>query len=170
MLQYKMTAQQQTLQIPPEALFMRIRALCDTGKYLSALALIDLVADYKEKREWKHPSAALLFSYRGLCYLHKKNYRGEAVEICKIAAAMEFFNPDCFLNLGRVYLAHGNRKEAYKAFRKGLMIDPKNATIQREIRLMGARKNPVFTFLSRDHFLNRFFGKWRHKLNRRSQG
>ena len=147
-----------SLQIPPEKIFDRIKVLAETRHYVSALALLDIVEEYREKKEWKYPTAGLLLSYRGLCTARGKKLRSQGLEMCRRAVDMEFFHPDCFLNLGRVYLDLKRRREAHAAFQKGLALDPSFAPIKSEVEKMGRRRQAPLSFLPRRHFLNRFLG------------
>ena len=85
----------------------------------------------------------------------------KALELCRSAAKEEFFNPLLYHNLARVHLAFGFKAEAIRYLRRGLMIDPGNAEIATELRLMGVRRQPVLGFLRRGHVLNRWLGALR---------
>lgn len=80
---------------------------------------------------------------------------------CESAVKQEFFNPDLYFNLSRVYLAFGRRPEALRYLRRGQMIDPGHAGIQRTLSELGRRRLPVVPFLPRRHPLNRVFGSAR---------
>ncbi|UCF81337.1 MAG: hypothetical protein JSV08_02690 [Acidobacteriota bacterium] len=153
----------QSIKIPPEQIFQRVKTLVESGEYNSAFTLLEVFEQYKEERhkEWKYPTPGLILSYRGLCMARgKKNYK-QGLDMCLKASGMEFAYPDCYMNLGRLLLDKGRRMEAMKAFTQAQSIDPKSVPLKREIANMGVRKPPVFPFLSRGNFLNRFFGKLR---------
>jgi tetratricopeptide (TPR) repeat protein len=84
-----------------------------------------------------------------------------ALELCRSAAKEEFFNPDLYHNLANVHLAFGFKAEAIRYLRRGLMIDPGNATMQQELRELGTRAQPSLRFLPRRHPLNRVLGRVR---------
>src|SRR5512135_806078 len=106
-------------------------------------------------------------SYTGLCMALAEGRTKEAVELCERAVEKEFYRPELFLNLGRVYLQAGNRKKAHVAFRKGLSLDRENRGIRQELERMGVRKPPVFPFLDRRHPINKMAGKVLHKMRLR---
>jgi tetratricopeptide (TPR) repeat protein len=83
-----------------------------------------------------------------------------ALELCRSAAKEEFFNPELYHNLARVHLAFGFKAEAIRYLRRGLMIDPGNGAMQKEIRGLGVRRRPVLSFLPRRHPLNRLLGRF----------
>ncbi|MGB9715253.1 MAG: hypothetical protein ACPL1G_02400 [Thermodesulfovibrionales bacterium] len=77
----------------------------------------------------------------------------------------EFYYPVLYLNLGRSYLASGNKKYAVESFQRGLVFDNDNKELLQEIRRLGIRRKPVVRFLSRSHPVNKYIGKILHKLS-----
>ena len=67
-------------------------------------------------------------------------------------------NSDHYLHMGRIYLFADKKTIAIKAFRKGLRIR-KDARIMEELRLLGFRRNPLFSSLPRTHVVNRVTGR-----------
>ncbi len=105
-------------------------------------------------------------SYLGLCLaLHERRFE-RAVELCAFATKQEFFNPELFLNLARVYLAFGFKTEGRRYLLRGQMIDPANAVIGEMLDGLGDRRHPILPFLPRRHILNRWLGTARHALSR----
>lgn len=78
--------------------------------------------------------------------------------LCESAAKQEFFNPELYLNLARVYLSVGRRPEALRYLRRGQMIDPGHLAIREAIRELGLRRIPIVPFLPRRHVVNRMLG------------
>jgi tetratricopeptide (TPR) repeat protein len=66
-------------------------------------------------------------------------------------------NPVHYLNMGKIYLAAGQKQKALKSFREGLKHGG-NSEITAEIRKPGFRKAPLFKFLDRKHPLNKHSG------------
>jgi tetratricopeptide (TPR) repeat protein len=119
------------------------------------------------------PDEPFLLSYYGcLEAILNKNYAygietcSKAIEILKEKTpfGQEFFYPILFLNLGRTYLAAGNKKEAIEAFYGGLAFDYENKNLLREIKKLGMRRKPAMNFLPRSHPINRYIGRILHKL------
>jgi tetratricopeptide (TPR) repeat protein len=106
-------------------------------------------------------------SYTGLCLALAQGKVREGLLLCEKAVEREFYRPELFLNLGRVYLLGGNRRKAHMAFRKGLALDRENRDIRLQLERMGVRKPPVFPFLDRRHAINRFAGKVLYRLRLR---
>ncbi|MBI4823550.1 MAG: hypothetical protein HY805_04885 [Nitrospirae bacterium] len=114
-----------------------------------------------------HPDEPFLLSYYGcLQAIVEKRYK-EGVSTCKRAIERlkasvpfgeEFFYPVFYLNLGRAYLAEGDRKEAFGTFMKGLSYDNENKDLLWEIKKLGIRKKPAISFLPRGNPLNKYIG------------
>ena len=81
----------------------------------------------------------------------------EATALAREAVACEPGNALCYLNLGRVYLADGERRKAIETFRKGLQYSV-NEEILTELERLGTRKSPLFPSFERSHPLNRYLG------------
>jgi len=88
----------------------------------------------------------------------------KALDLCRSAAKEEFFNPALYHNLARVHLAFGFKAEGIRYLRRGLMIDPENAPIMADLKVLGVRRLPPLRFLSRRHMLNRWLGAVRRHL------
>jgi tetratricopeptide (TPR) repeat protein len=107
-------------------------------------------------------------SYYGLSIALVERRFDRALELCRSAAKEEFFNPDLYHNLARVHLAFGFKAEAIRYLRRGLMIDPANASMQADLQELGTRSRPPLGFLPRRHPLNRVVGQLRRWWAERS--
>ena len=65
--------------------------------------------------------------------------------------------------IARLHLAFGFKSEGIRFLRRGLMIDPQNEAILKEMRSLGVRRKPVLGFLRRGHLFNRWFGRLRNR-------
>ena len=127
-------------------------------RYLESLAFFESALNQEERAGNPAPRMKYL-SYYGLSLAMAVGRTNEALEMCERALAVEFYNPDLYLNLARVFLASGNRKRAHKALCQGLRIEKGHAGLINEIRRMGLRRRPTFGFLPRHHVLNRMTGR-----------
>jgi tetratricopeptide (TPR) repeat protein len=105
-------------------------------------------------------------SYWGLLLALVMRKLKEAEKLCEGAIKLDSSAADLYYNLGRVYLMQGRRADALQSFRKGLLIDPDNLVIHRELENIGTRKKAFFPFLSRNNPLNRFAGMLRSRLSK----
>jgi tetratricopeptide (TPR) repeat protein len=143
-----------------------IKTLLQRKNNMSALKLLSTALD-------DYPNDPFLLSYYGcLDAILNKNYK-HGIDTClkaleklkgKIPFGQEFFFPVFYLNLGRTYLAAGNKKEAFDAFYKGLTYDHENKDLLREIKKLGMRRKPAVSCLPRSHPINKYIGMLLHKL------
>ena len=99
----------------------------------------------------------LIQSYLGYCIAMERGQITEALNLCRIAIDAEPNNPEHYLNLGRVYLKARRRDDAIEELRRGLSFGD-NRDITALLERLGVRKQPVFTFLPRNNFLNKYIG------------
>ncbi len=145
------------------------RALSDEAHELFELA-VKKVADnhYDEalpalrKANQLSPDHAQVRSLLGVALARVERDFEQSRALCESAAKQEFFNPDLYFNLSRVYLEFGRRAEALRYLRRGQMIDPGHASIRQSIGELGQRKAPIVPFLPRRHLLNRALGTARN--------
>lgn len=97
-------------------------------------------------------------SYYGLLKALRGGEIGLGLELCTMAIKREFHKAEFYLNLGRIYLAAGNKKGAVSVFKKGLNFDPSNEELNRHLSELGVRKRPVIPALDRSNPLNKFLG------------
>ena len=110
------------------------------------------------------PDHARLRSTLGLAVARAEGDFSEARSLCEDAAKQEFFNPDLYLNLAKVYLRFDRRSEALRYLRRGQMIDPGHEPIRQAIASLGNRRLPIVPFLPRRHPVNRALGTARSKV------
>ena len=145
-----------------------VKKLLKKKKYESALKLVTAALE-------QYPDEPILLSYYGyLEALVHKNYthgintclKAREIVLEKAISGRDFFNPVLYLNLGRVYLAAGNKEDAFEALRMGLIFGNENEDLLCELRELGMRKKPVVPFLQRSNPVNKYIGKVLHGLYR----
>lgn len=100
----------------------------------------------------------VFWSYFAVCLAKVRRDFSTAVELCTLAIKINPKNPLHYVNLGRVYLAEGDKENAIRALHNGLSHCPNNR-IQTELNKFGRRKPPIVSMLKRSHPLNIFLGK-----------
>lgn len=108
---------------------------------------------YKEDKE--NPD---YMSYYGMLKALRGGEIGLGLELCTRAIKKEFFKAEYYLNLGRVYMASGNKKGAIKVFLKGLKFDPQNTEINKYLIELGFRGKPIIPGLDRANPVNKLLG------------
>ncbi|MBI2413641.1 MAG: tetratricopeptide repeat protein [Deltaproteobacteria bacterium] len=108
---------------------------------------------YKEDKD-----NADYMSYFGMCKAVRGGEIGLGLELCTRAIKKEFFKAEFYMNLGKVYLAAGNKKGAIKVFLKGLKFDPQHEEMNRLLIELGFRNKPIIQGLDRANPVNKFLG------------
>jgi tetratricopeptide (TPR) repeat protein len=134
-----------------------LACLDQSGKGLEALALFE-AAVKMDGRARRRPEARYL-SYYGMLLALRAGETGKGLELCRRAAREEFYNPDMWLNLGRVELQAGNRRKAHTAFCRGLRLAPEHRALRRFLSSMGMRARPAIPFLARSNPINIWMGR-----------
>jgi hypothetical protein len=132
-------------------------------EYLAALT------DFLEIYGGEEPPTMLMttktgtgLSYFGLCLaLVQKKFK-PAIDLCKRAIELEFYNTVHHANLARVYVAAGNRKKALETVEAGLKIHPEDEELMSVRKQLGIRARPAVPFLDRANPINVSLGKARH--------
>lgn len=104
-----------------------------------------------------------VLSCLGYCLAREEGEVKRGRSLCVEALKLEPRNALHYLNLGRTYLAANQKTLALESFRRGINIQ-RHAGIIAELTRLGIRKAPVFSFLPRKNFLNRYCGLILHRL------
>ncbi|HUP64009.1 MAG TPA: hypothetical protein VM557_01850 [Thermoanaerobaculia bacterium] len=143
---------------PSEAMRRGIEAVKDE-EYLLGLNLLSDA--YSGKRNAAVPPPDGL-SYLGLCLALVQRKFKPAIEFCEKAIELQFYHPEHYSNLARVYVAAEKRKKAVDAVKRGLKVLPEDEGLARLRDELGQRKSPPIPFLSRNNPLNVLIGRARH--------
>ena len=108
----------------------------------------------------------LVHSYLAVCLAREQGLVTQAVAMCTDAMTSEPSNPAHYLNLGRTHLLAGEKQEAIRMFRDGLLFG-ENRHIRRELDKLGWREPPTFPSLGREHPVNRLLGRLRTRFRSR---
>jgi tetratricopeptide (TPR) repeat protein len=136
--------------------------MTEEGEHLRALTAFLEIYGTDEAPPLSNPKAANGLSYFGLSLaLIQRKYK-TAVELCKRALDLEFYNGDHYANLTRIYMAAGNRKKAIETAQAGLKILPEHEGLLKVRRELGVRARPTVPFLDRAHPINVSLGQARH--------
>ena len=132
-----------------EDLFSKGITAVENGDTVFGLACLEKLFVYGE--------SPLLFSYFAVCLARERGEYDRAFTLISGAQREEPAASVHYLNLGRVHLACGEKREAIRAFRDGLLFghEPR---IHQELKRIGWRSPRVFSRLPREHFLNRYLG------------
>jgi tetratricopeptide (TPR) repeat protein len=130
--------------------------------FLRALNLFYDIYGTDDAAPIRAPKDAGALSYFGLCLALVKKQFKPAIELCRRAADLEFYNGDHYANLARVYLAAGNRKKAVETAEQGLKLIPEHEYLTEVRQSLGFRAKPAVPFLERTNPINVSLGQARH--------
>ena len=132
------------------------------GEYLAALTMFLDLYGTPDSPPLNTPKAATGLSWFGLCVaLVRKEYK-PAIDLCRRAIELEFYNGDHYANLARVYAAAGKRKKAVETANDGLRVAPDDPYVREVRHSLGVRARPAVPFLDRTHPINVSLGQSRH--------
>jgi tetratricopeptide (TPR) repeat protein len=136
--------------LPAREFFARGQRELDRGDWLSALVSFEKAVQLER--------SPIHCTFLALCIARERGQQRTAMAICEGAIAIEPDNPLHYLNLGRIHLLRGDKVEAIRVFREGLKMGRLPLIIE-ELELLGVRKPPVISFLSRDNLINKYLGR-----------
>jgi tetratricopeptide (TPR) repeat protein len=131
-------------------------ALVDEN-YEDAAALFRQAIDVQRERKVHRPEWRYL-SYYGLSLAKSHRPTPEAVRACETAVRAETYNPELYLNLGRVYVMAGKVTRGLEVFERGLKVAPKHVALRKEMTRLDRRSRPPIPLLKRSNPLNRWMG------------
>ena len=136
-------------QAEAEELFQRGILALQQKNSLAALAFFE--------RSYALRKTPLAASYLGFCMAAERGVISDALSLCNQAIEQEPHEPRHYLNLAKVYLKADLKPECLNALRKGIAQgdDPQ---IRLLLETVGVRKTPLFSFLPRGSFLNKYLG------------
>jgi tetratricopeptide (TPR) repeat protein len=145
----------------PQSLDDAIRAAREED-FLRALTMFLDIYGTDEAPPMKTPKDASGLSWFGLALALMRKQFKPAIDLCRRAIDLEFYNGDHYANLSRVYTAAGNRKKAVETADQGLRLSPENDYLLRVRKSLGVRARPAISFLGRDNPVNVSLGQARH--------
>ena len=130
--------------------------------FLRALTLFIDIYGTEDSPPIRTPKDASGLSFFGLALaLMQKKFK-PAIDLCRRAIDLEFYNGDHYANLARVYVAAGNRKKAVDTAEQGLKLVHSHDYLESVRRSLGVRSRPAVPFLDRTNPINVSLGQARH--------
>jgi|MudIll2142460700_1097286.scaffolds.fasta_scaffold49981_3 tetratricopeptide (TPR) repeat protein len=137
------------LNADPDNLLQKGIQLLQQKNHLAALGYFERAYSLR-----KTPLAA---SYFALCIATERGKISDAIVFCCEAIEQDPHDPRHYLNLAKIYLKAKRKAECLETLRKGL-AQGEEPEIRSLLETVGVRKSPIFSFLPRRHFLNRYLG------------
>ena len=130
--------------------------------FLRALTMFLDIFGSEDPPPMKAPKDASGLSWFGLALALMRKQNKPAIDLCRRAIDLEFYNGDHYANLARVYAAAGNRKKAVETAEQGLKLSPEHAYLRQVRKNLGVRARPAISFLPRENPINVSLGQARH--------
>ncbi|MFL6245445.1 MAG: hypothetical protein ACJ74H_05440 [Thermoanaerobaculia bacterium] len=130
--------------------------------FLRALTIFLDVYGSDDTPRIKAPKDAAGLSFFGLALALIRKEMKPAIDLCRRAIELEFYNGDHYANLSRVYDIGGNRRKAIETAEKGLKLVPEHDYLMSVRKSYGVRSEPYVPFLDRTNPINVSLGQARH--------
>ncbi len=133
------------------------------GKFTDALELFrkSVAADSVANLTTTDP---LYLSFYGITLVRTRKNPRLGLKLCKMALKKDDNQqPELYLNLGLAFEKCGKTKKAADTFRKGYRLHPKHPQLLANLQRVSPRRTAPLPFLNRNHFLNKFLGKFLYK-------
>ena len=139
---------------------------CDITKRALISHFAEAFGDYRtaQKEDPRNPHH---LSYYGLTVALGDGNIEQGIVLCREAIHLAPFEPEFYLNLSRVYMKAGHRKQALVTLIEGLALNNESKLLKSELAQVDLRRKPFFGFLHRDNLLNRVTGKLTYPFHRK---
>ncbi len=141
--------------------------LCRQGKWKVGLEILGRIAEL-DRQGTELPG--VFYSYLGYGIARFEGKGREGLALCRHAIKVQFYEPENYLNLARIYLLRNRRYRAVQALQRALKLNPRHGAAVQLAREIGLRRRPLIPFLPRGNFLNRYLGMLRHSLRQKKDG
>jgi Flp pilus assembly protein TadD len=109
------------------------------------------------------PQNPYFLSYYGLALGQASRNWDEAEALCMAALRKRRQVPQLYLNLAELYRCRGRVGDAVEILHDGMRYTGRDSRLVEALGVFGYRRPPVLSFLGRNHPLNRYLGRWRHR-------
>jgi len=138
--------------------------LCRQGRWRAGLEILGQIAE-ADRQGTELPG--LFYAYLGYGIARHERRGKEGLALCKHAIKVQFYEPENYVILSRVYLLRERRGKAVKALHQALKLNARHPEALKLAKEIGLRRRPVIPFLSRDNPVNRYLGMLRHRFSQR---
>ena len=135
--------------------------LCRAGKWKAGMEILGKIAEADRQGT---ELSGLFYSYLGYGIARYEKRGKEGLALCQHAIKVQFYEPENYVLLARVYLLRHRRGKAIEALQKALKLNARHPEAIKLAREIGFRRRPVLPFLSRNNPINRTLGRMRHSL------
>lgn len=139
--------------------------LCRSGQWKAGMEILGEIAE-ADRQGTELPG--LFYSYLGYGIARFERRGKEGLALCQHAIKIQFYEPENYVLLARVYLMRRRRGKAIQALHQALKLNARHPEAIKLAREIGFRRRPVLPFLSRGNPINKSLGRLRHSLTQNS--
>lgn len=138
--------------------------LCRSGNWRAGMEILGKIAEADRQGT---ELSGLFYSFLGYGIARYERRGKEGLALCQHAIKVQFYEPENYVMLARVYLLRRRRGKAIDALQRALKLNPRHPAAVKLAKEIGFRRRPVLPFLPRSNALNITLGKLRHSISQR---
>lgn len=135
--------------------------LCRAGNWKAGMEILGKIAEADRQGT---ELSGLFYSYLGFGIARYERRGKEGLALCQHAIKVQFYEPENYVLLARVYLLRRRRGKAVQSLQRALKLNSRHPEAVKLAKEIGFRRRPVLPFLPRDNPLNKALGKMRHSM------
>ncbi len=136
--------------------------LCRAGNWKAGMEILGKIAEADRQGT---DLSGLFYSYLGYGIARYERRGKEGLALCQHAIKVQFYEPENYVLLARVYLLRERRGKAVDALQRALKLNNRHPDALKLAKEIGYRRRPVIPFISRNNPINRALGRMRHSLS-----
>ena len=140
--------------------------LCRAGNWKAGMEILGKIAEADRQGT---ELSGLFYSYLGYGIARYERRGKEGLALCQHAIKVQFYEPENYVLLARVYLLRRRRGKAIDALQRALKLNARHPEAIKLAKEVGFRRRPMLPFLSRSNPVNKALGKMRHSMSRENQ-
>lgn len=135
--------------------------LCRAGNWKAGMEILGKIAEADRQGT---DLSGLFYSYLGYGIARYERRGKEGLALCQHAIKVQFYEPENYVLLARVYLLRRRRGRAIDSLQRALKLNPRHPEAIKLAQEIGFRRRPILPFLSRGNAINRALGRMRHSV------
>ena len=135
--------------------------LCRAGNWKAGMEILGNIAEADRQGT---ELSGLFYSYLGYGIARYERRGKEGLALCQHAIKIQFYEPENYVLLARVYLLRHRRGKAIEALQRALKLNSRHPEAVKLAKEIGFRRRPVLPFLPRNNPLNKALGRMRHSM------
>jgi len=135
--------------------------LCRAGNWKAGMEILGNIAEADRQGT---ELSGLFYSYLGYGIARYERRGKEGLALCQHAIKVQFYEPENYVLLARVYLLRRRRGKAIEALQRALKLNARHPEAIKLAKEVGYRRRPMLPFLPRNNPLNKALGRMRHSV------